>query len=81
MISEDEILNTEAPFFVVGDCSRGKRKGQPKKEKQSKIVGFSINDPLGVGGDFFPENPTAYFENGGWLLVSDLMRYYSIVEV
>jgi len=75
MITEEEIENIQAPFFIVADCKVGPRKGKPKKE-----VGFSGNDPLGVGGGIFPDNPTVYFKNGGWLLLSDLMRYHSIIK-
>ena len=78
-ITDQEIMNAKAPFHIVVDCAAGPRKGQPKKEKPSKVTGFSENDPLGVGGGIFPDYPTAYFEKGGWLLVQDLMRYHSIV--
>jgi hypothetical protein len=79
-ITESEIKSIECPFFIVTDCQRGPRKGQPKKEKPSKVVGFSGNDPLGVGGGIFPDNPTVHFEKGGWLLLSDLMHYHTIVK-
>lgn len=79
-ITENEIKNIEAPFFIVADCIRGPRKGKPKKERPSKVIGFSGNDPLNVGGDIFPSNPTVYFENGGWLLLCHLMQHHSIVK-
>lgn len=78
-IKENEIKDVECPFLIVADCLRGPRKGLPKKQKPSKVIGFSENDPLGVGGGIFPNNPTVYFEKGGWLLLSDLMRNHTIV--
>ncbi|MBQ4836030.1 hypothetical protein [Pseudoalteromonas luteoviolacea] len=73
-ISQTEINNIKAPYFIVADCRAGKRTGQPKKEKPSKVIGYSSCDPLGVGF------VTVYFEGGGWLLVQHLMRNHSIVN-
>lgn len=79
-ITEDEIKSIKAPFYIIADCQRGKRRGLPRKGKPSKVTGFSNIDPLGVGGGIFPNNPTVYFENGGWVLLSDLMRLHTIVN-
>ena len=79
-ISKKQLENIEIPFKVVSDHRRGKMKGQPTNKKPSIIVKCSSNDPLGVGGGLFPDMPTVYFENGGWLLLCDLMKYFSIVE-
>ena len=79
-ITEEQIRIVKAPFYIVADCLRGKRKGLPRKQKPSEVTGFSDNDPLGVGGGIFPNNPTVYFKNGGWVLLSDLMRYHTIVN-
>ncbi len=67
MIEQHEIERLEAPFDVLND-----------KGKRSTVTGFSQNDPLGVGGGMFPDMPTVYFESGGWLLLKDLMQYYSL---
>ncbi len=79
-ITTKELLATTLPYFIVADCRAGKRKGSPKKEKPSKVIGYSCNDPLNVGGGIFTNNPTVYFENGGWVLLSDFMKNYSIVS-
>lgn len=64
----EELKRAKAPFDVIGkkDGSRG------------TVIGFKQNDPLGVGGGIFPDMPVAYFEDGGWLLVSDLLRNYEL---
>jgi len=64
----------KAPFFVR--CLIGRKRDR----KPLKVVGFTPNDPHGVGGGLFPDMPTAYFEGGSWLLVSDLGRFYEVVE-
>ena len=69
-ITEEQIQNVSAPFKVR----------KPGRKTISTVTGFSQNDPLGVGGGIFPDMPTVYFENGGWLLVSDLMRHFELVE-
>ena len=79
-ITEQQIKTVKAPFYVVGDCLRGSRKGQPRKEKPSKVIGFSGNDPLNVGGGLLPNNPSVYFEGGGWGLLTDVMKYHTIVK-
>jgi hypothetical protein len=64
-MTEEQLKGVKAPFFVQQIGKRGK----PLKTK-SKIIGFRNCDPLGVGF------PTAHFENGGWLLLSDLLNNY-----
>ncbi len=71
-ITDSEIESIQTPFQVIFD-------GTPK-EKPIIVMGFSENDPLGVGGGLFPNMPTVYFESGGWLLLANLMTHYSIVE-
>ena len=70
MITDSEIEQIAAPFDVRPD----------RKKRISTVVGFSQNDPLGVGGGIFPDMQTAYFKNGGWLLLSDLMKHYSLAN-
>lgn len=64
----DELKSAICPFKV-------KTKG---KKRKNTVIGFSQNDPLGVGGGIFPDMPTAYFEGGSWLWVVDLMKNYDI---
>lgn len=80
MISEKEINNIKCPFVVGSDYRIGKKKGTQKKTNHAEVVGFSKNDPLGVGGGIMPNMATAYFKGGGWLLIGDLMRNYSIIK-
>jgi hypothetical protein len=63
-----DLQNVKAPFDVLSI----------KDGSRHTIKGFAQNDPLGVGGGFFPDMPVVYFEGGGWLLVSDLLRHYEI---
>lgn len=63
-----------APFQVR--CTIGSKRDR----RPVTVIGFTRNDPAGVGGGLLPDMPTAYFEGGGWLLVSDLRRYYEVVE-
>ena len=63
----EELKSMKAPFDVVD-----------KDGNRHTIVGFKQNDPLGVGGGIFPDMPVAYFDGGGWLLVSDVLRHYEI---
>lgn len=67
-IREEELVELAAPFKVVSDHDGS----------EAVIVGFSENDPLGVGGGMFPKMPTVYFESGGWCLLSDFMRHWSL---
>ena len=48
------------------------------KKRAATVIGFSQNDPLGVGGGLFPDMATAYFKGGGWVLLGDLLQYYEI---
>jgi hypothetical protein len=57
-----------APFNVVSKADG----------RIASIEGFSDNDPLGVGGGAFPNMPTAYFAGGGWVLVDDLIKYWTL---
>ncbi len=79
-IDIEELRNIKCPFKVAIDYKIGKKKGTPNKNNIAHIVGFSENDPLGVGGGLFPNFSVVHFKNGGWLLVEHLMKYYSIVE-
>jgi len=63
----EELKSMKAPFDVVD-----------KDGNRHTIVGFKQNDPLGVGGGIFPDMAVAYFDGGGWLLVSDVLRHYEI---
>ena len=64
-----EVKTYTAPFVV-----RHKTTGET-----ATVSGFSQNDPLGVGGGFFPDMPTVYFEGGGWLLLNDFLKNYDFV--
>lgn len=65
----EELQNVKCPFDVVCIVKGG---------SNGTVIGFSQNDPLGVGGGIFPDMPVAYFKGGGWLLVSDLLRNYEL---
>ena len=80
MIKENEIKNIKCPFKVANHYKIGKKKGEINSNTIAEVTHFSGNDPLGVGGGIFPNNPTVYLKGGGWLLLTDLMRYYSIVK-
>lgn len=69
-MTRKELLAEKAPFNVrlIG------------KKRIVIVTGFAQNDPLGVGGGLFPDMPTAHFKNGGWLLVTDLIKNYEIVK-
>jgi hypothetical protein len=79
-ITTKELLVTKPPYLIVADCRSGKRKGLPKKERPSEVVGYSGNDPLKVGGGILQNNPCVYFKNGGWVLLSDFVKNHSIVS-
>jgi len=70
-MTKESLLDIRTPFDI-----RSKR-----KKHTITVIGFSQNDPLGVGGGIFPDMSTAYFQNGGWVLVKDLITYYDLVEV
>jgi hypothetical protein len=67
-MTEQELMKMVAPFTAVS------------KHDGHEVVatGFSQNDPLGVGGGLFPNNPTVHFEKGGWLLVSDFIKNFDL---
>lgn len=69
-MTREELMSVKAPFKVR---TIGKR-------RISVVIGFTENDPLGVGGGIFPNMPTAYFKSGGWLLVNDLVKNYELVK-
>lgn len=65
----EELKNMVVPFDVVCSLSCGNK---------STVIGFSQNDPLGVGGGLLPDIPVAYFAGGGWILVANLLLYYDL---
>lgn len=67
-----DLQKAKAPFDVI--CTK-------KGGSGGTVIGFSQNDPLGVGGGILPDMPVAYFQGGGWLLVSDLLRYYELAPI
>ena len=67
-MTKAELYSAVAPF-KVRDCKTG---------KVSTITGFSKNDPLDVGGGLLPDMPVAYFKNGGWLLITDVLEHYKL---
>jgi len=69
-MTRNELMGLQAPFQVI---FRGSK-------KKLTVTGFSQNDPLGVGGGMFPDMPTVYFKNAGWLLVDDLLKHYEIAK-
>jgi hypothetical protein len=66
-ITREQIATVTAPFRV-----------RYKRREPVTVVGFSKNDPLGVGGGLLPSIPTVYFEGGGWLTLDSLMESYSL---
>jgi len=71
-MTRDELRAATVPFRV-------RFRGTTKKT--SVVIGFSQNDPLGVGGGIFPDMACAYFEKGGWLLLDDLLEYYELAPL
>ena len=67
-MTKEELFKQLTPFDVI---EKGKR-------KRITVEGFTENDPLGVGGRLFPNMPTAYFKDGGWLLVESLLDNYDL---
>jgi hypothetical protein len=65
----DQIKDLEPPFKVKSKHSK----------RTAIVIGFSRNDPLGVGGGLLPDMPTVYFEGGGWLLLSDFMDHWELI--
>jgi len=68
-ITEDELRGVKAPFKVRAD----------NDGTVGTVIGFSDNDPLGVGGGMLPDMPTAHFSGGGWCLIQDLMNHQSLI--
>lgn len=64
----DDLRNIQTPFNVINK----------KTGVVSNIVNFSDNDPLGVGDAFEVNFITAFFENGGWIFIEDLIKYYEL---
>lgn len=69
-ITREQLVGLEAPFELISDGD-GRR---------ATVTGFSETDPLGVGGGMLPHMPCAYYEGGGWNLVEDMMRYFSLPD-
>lgn len=67
-MTREQLMSAKAPFRITD--KKGKYCGT--------VIGFSQNDPLGVGGGIMPDMPTCYFEGGGWLLVEDLLRNHEL---
>jgi len=65
----EELKAAKVPFDVISTQGH-----------TSRVIGFTQNDPLGVGGGAFEDMPCAWFEGGGWLLVSDLLRYHELLD-
>ncbi len=68
MMKQEELEGIQAPFkaFYQG------------KGKAHEVTGFTQNDPLGVGGGFFPDQPTVHFKTGFWLLLPDFLENYEL---
>lgn len=70
-MTESELIGRKTPFKVrlIG------------RKRVITVIGFTATDPLDEGSfGIVPPLPTVYFKEGGWLLVSDLLKHYEIVE-
>lgn len=65
----EQLRQCKAPFKVFCKIKGG---------SDGVVIGFALNDPLGVGGGMFPDIPVAYWKGGGWILVSDLIKNYEL---
>ena len=76
-ITEQQLKKLKAPFQVTLST----RNGKPRKNSSPiEVVGFTQNDPLGVGGRMLPDIPVVHFKGGSWITLKDLMRYYCIYK-
>lgn len=71
-MSIEDLRQCKAPFNVYCNKEHG---------ADGVVIGFALNDPLGVGGGIFQNEPVAYWQGGGWVLVADLLENYELKKV
>ena len=67
-MSEEELHEYSPPLKVYSVHDGG----------VATVIGFSSNDPLGVGQGLGLRLPTVYFRGGGWCLLSDLLKHWRL---